>query len=153
MATTQINGDSYYKAWYKKNKEELSLKRKRRYASDSAVRQQALDNAKKYREDHARPSTRGAPKLREVHGVIQQVYRISEAAELIGCSIEFLRKYEGEGVIPITLVDSPQRYYTGSQIKLMKAFFNLMSELKYNKDADLKAAALESHKATMQENW
>lgn len=153
MATTNFDGNSYYKEWYAKNKDRLSQQRKVRYQADPAVRDKALERQKVYRETHDRPSTRGAPKFRAINGIPIQVYRISESAEMIGCSIEFIRKYENEGVIPRPLVDSTQRYYTIEQIKRMKAFYLLMNELKYNKDAALKEAAIEKHRAEMLAGW
>lgn len=153
MDQNDKGGTTYYQKWYESNRERLSKKRKERYRNDADLRAKAVQRQQKYREKNDRPSTKGQAKFREVNGIKTQVFRISETAEMVGCSIEFIRKYEAEGVIPLPSVKSTQRYYSGAQVKLMKAFYALMHELKYSKDAELKAAALAKHKAEMQENW
>lgn len=152
MADTPTGG-SYYQKWYEANREKLAERRRQRYQMDPQVREKAIQRQRKWRKDHARASTKDSPKFREVNGNLAQVFRISDTAEMAGCSVEFIRKYEQAGVIPRTSVQSAQRYYTSSQVRLIKDFFLVMQELKYNKDAALRDAAVEKHKSLMIENW
>lgn len=147
------SGGGYYQKWYEANREQLSERRKKRYKQDPTVREKAVKRQRKYRKEHDRPSTKGQAKFREVNGNKVQVYRIRETASYVGCSIEFIRKYEALGVIPEPVVGSAQRYYTMAQIKLMKDFYLLMAELKYTKDPALKQAALDKHAVEMRTHW
>lgn len=144
---------SYFKAWYEQNKERVSKKRRALYANDSARREQAVTYQRDYRKNKERASKKGTPHFRKVGAQLLQVVRITQAALTAGCSIEFIRKYEASGVIPPSAADSPQRYYTLRQIRLIRDFFQIMKELKYVKSADLKEAALASQKQIMSSKW
>lgn len=143
----------YYAKWYAANRANLSKKRKERYRLDESVRERAVEYQREYRANKTRPSTKGQAHYREVAGTRQQVYRIAAAAEMAGCSIEFIRKYEAAGVIPPSTAASVQRYYTVEQIKLIKDFYDLMTQLKYSKDAALKQATMDHAKNTLHSQW
>lgn len=147
------NNDDYFKGWYAKNRDQLNERRRQRYANDPARREQAVKYQCGYRQGKSRPSTKGSPHFRTISGKLREVFRISEAAEQAGCSVEFIRKYELLKVIPKPLVPSTQRYYTQKQVALIKDFFDVMAQLKHNKDPGLKALALQQQTQVFQSNW
>jgi len=148
-----IEQTSYYKFWYEANKERLSKKRKEKYHSDAALRAKAIERQRRYRAEHVRPSTKGSAQYRHIDGELVRVYRIASAADRIGCSPEFIRKYEQRGIIPPPIVDSAQRYYTAEQIKLLRTFYQLMMELKYEKDPGVRELALIEQAENMVRDW
>lgn len=150
---TSVRDSAYFKKWYATNREKLNAKRRKRYALDPSARDRALNYQAEYRQRVERVSTRGQPHFRTVNGANVQVFRIHGAASMIGCSIEFIRKYELAGVIPKSIFPSTQRYYTQSQINLMKDFYEAMSLLSYSKDQELKQLSRENHRLLMQANW
>lgn len=147
--------NSYFKSWYAANKEAFNLKRRKAYANSKDKRDKAVKYQKNYRATRATKSSNdsGRKHFREVNGANVEVHRIAAAAELAGCSVEFIRKYEKAGVIPAPVVGSKQRYYTPSQVALIKDLFDLMVQLKYNKDASLKALALQQQTQTISTSW
>lgn len=121
---------SYFSRWYEANKEELSKKRKAKYQKDPEFRQSSLQKAAEWREKNPRASKAGKPSLREVNGVMVEVFRISAVGGMIGRSDQTIRDWEDEGIIPPPTVVSAHRYYTRNQIKLMRELADLISVIR-----------------------
>jgi len=150
---TAVRDLTYFKKWYQNNGAKLNERRRERYAKDPEVRTKALQYQAEYRSRVERVSTKGQPRYRQMMGATVQVFRISSAATMIGCSVEFIRKYELRGVIPAASFDNHHRYYNQNQINQMKDFYEAMSLLKFNRDVELKASTLERYKILMESHW
>lgn len=149
----EASEDGYFKSWYAANKDDLNRRRREKYARDKDRRDKAVEYQRAYRKDKVRASSSGQQHFREVAGKKVEVHRISATAELVGCSVEFIRKYEKQGVIPASVVPSKQRYYLPHQVALIKDLFDLMVQLKYSKDEGLKALALQNQTQVILSKW
>jgi len=118
--------------WYETNKEEFNSQRQVRYKTDKEYRDKQRGYARLWRKRHAH-IVKPKPK--------KTLWSISELASGIGCSVEVLRVYERQGLIPSASVDGKHRRYTAKQIELVRVLFEYRQatnyhELGYKKELD-----------------
>lgn len=127
----------YQRFYYEKRKEELSIKRKKKYKEDPEYRNKVLDGSRNYREKLKikREKLRAAGKIVskrhkgprlpvtvEVNGKSVYAYTISTLAERIGRSINTVNHWAMIGEIPPTPLWSKRgdRLYTDAMILIVK---------------------------------
>lgn len=146
MATKQ----SAYQKWYEANKDEFNRRRRARYKKDPAVQAAAIKQAAKYRKENPRQPSE--PKhYRTVNGNSVEVFRIGAASEMVGRSEQMIRIWERDGKIPRPTVKSKHRYYTMSQVKLMREFSELMDQIRY--DQTIRNLGIEKKSAEIHALW
>lgn len=110
-----------YQRWYERNKDAINESRRRKYHSDTAYREEVKRSSSvAYR---AKPFVSKAGMTKEkptVSGGTVVSYSISEAAQAIGRSVSTIRLWESRGWIPTPSIVAMQRFYTATQIGLMK---------------------------------
>lgn len=129
-----------YAAWYEANKATFNADRKTRYKSDPAYRAKVLEwnraSRKKHREAKAKERTEETKAVKvaingrrfktvrmsiDVDGtrVEADVYSIGALAQFLNRSIQVLRLWEAEGVIPTTphRNEKGDRFYTRQQLQ------------------------------------
>jgi DNA-binding transcriptional MerR regulator len=131
-----------FKNWYDANGERLNQKRMQRYQTDPEYREKVLaankasrdkrrvDTADKRREEKRaiRAKTTARPFKtvnQQVGDSTQELFTIGALALALGCSIQAIRIWEKEGIIPATPLrsdkgESGDRLYTQKQIKNIK---------------------------------
>lgn len=122
-----------YNKWYKKNKSNFNAKRKQRYAKDKGYRVKAIQQAREHRELNPKPLASGEL-FRVIDGVEVRVYRIGEASEMVGRSIQVLRKWEKEGLVPESTGEGTHRVYTMKQIELLRSLANVINKYRYQRN-------------------
>lgn len=130
-----------FKTWYRQNAEVLSARRKMRYSTDPAYRDRVLAinaNARRARkkarlheqdiERKARivgeaPAARWKSRAIEVDGQEVQAFTIGALARALGRSIQAIRIYEAQGLIPATPYRSSKgdRLYTLAMVTDIQA--------------------------------
>lgn len=141
-----------FKEWYSKNKEALNAKRRERYKKDEALRAKTREQQAKYRANNPRKSTAGAPLYREVNGTLIRVFRIGEAARLVGRKEQVLRKWERDGLTPKPTLEGKQRYYTEVQVVLLRELAQLIDQVRYT-NAVTREIALTSKTEELNSKW
>lgn len=139
-----------YQKWYQTNKASFNEKRKKKYHSDPEVREKAISNAKKYRQENPRQNGE-EQHYREVGGKVVEVFRITETANRIGRSVESIRSWEKKGWIPTPSIDSTHRYYTIKQIQLLKDFAEFIDQVRY--DREVRALAIKKKSSELYSLW
>ena len=125
---------SAYRRWYEKNKEQFNAKRRQRYQEDDEYREKALENTRTYRSEGVRhPELADTPMYREWNGELIEVFRISTVAEMIGRSVQAIRKWEKNEIIPKPYFGRGHRVYTANQIKLLKKVAAFSDKYRYNR--------------------
>jgi len=129
-----------YRAWYEKNKEALSQRRKERYHKDKEYREKVLEQNKDYRAKKAKerpqqPKTKvRTPKHRKpvpmrvkIGGKTQEVnmVHVGAFARAIGRSVPTIHQWERVGLLPKTpflLIgkDKQERLYTAEMIGVVR---------------------------------
>lgn len=107
-----------FSEWYKENGPERNARRRAKYRKDKEFRDAEKARVQAYRN---KVSPTNQKTYRTLNGVSVEVVRIGKAAQLAGTTREIIRRYESEGLIPIsTWHDEPQRLYTLAQCRLIK---------------------------------
>jgi DNA-binding transcriptional MerR regulator len=122
------DGKSYFQAYYAKNRDELSKKRKERYRTDKKyreqVKQRAMDRYMKQREERLKhleenpqePRVRGNnfPRVMAIEGKDVLVHGVSEFASRVGRNVQTITAWENKGIIPEPTVrdELGRRWYT-----------------------------------------
>jgi hypothetical protein len=113
----------YHRKRYEKNRDKYNSSRRAAYAQD-CVRQDAAQQ--RSREFKARLNSGHVPApdpiYRTIDGTSRRLYRLSEAARLIGCSSMSICKWHSGGWIPEPLFDR-RRLYTIHQVNLLREFW------------------------------
>lgn len=114
---TQRNGE-YFSNWYEKHKEELSAKRKHRYATDPEYRAKALARRAAQRE-----------KIRE-QSPVNPVYTktFSDAAKELGISLWRLRNWRLNNYFPHPHSHGKFLYFTDFQVQLLQKINEFVGE-------------------------
>jgi hypothetical protein len=107
-----------YSKWYEANREQLSGKRKDRYATDPAYRQRQLDNRAKQLA-----KTRSAVPLPDAYTT-----SYSDVAEELGVTIWRMRHWRDKNYFPEPLAHGKFRYFTDHQVGLLDALNEFMSQ-------------------------
>lgn len=121
-----------FRSWYAQHGAELNEKRKTRYRTDPEYREQVLARAAEYRKTHPRKAASDRHKTRCYKGHCVPVFPIREAAEAIDRTMQVIRKWERNGLIPKPLWEG-HRYYTMQQVQLMKQLATEMNLQIYEK--------------------
>jgi hypothetical protein len=128
-----------YKAWYEKNKEKLSEKRRKRYEEDKKYREKVLAQNKAYRDKKAaEEGERPKPKVRipkhrrpvslpiKINGeiVVTQLVHIGAFARAIRRSVPTIHQWERSGLLPKTPYylkgkNKQERLYTSEMIRVV----------------------------------
>jgi DNA-binding transcriptional regulator YiaG len=129
-----------YRAWYERNKEALSKKRKERYHKDKEYREKVLEQNKEYREKKAKEKPQQSktkvrtPKHRKpvamkikIGGRMQDVnmVHVGAFARAIGRSVPTIHQWERVGLLPKTPFflrgkDKQERLYTAEMIGVVR---------------------------------
>jgi len=104
--------------WYNTNKDIYNKKRRLKYHSDSVYRAKII--AKRMERVVSTKNSNPQKVYRQVQGQVVRVYRITEAAKLVGVMDHTLRGWEKRGFIPKPTIKARQRMYTLSQVSLIK---------------------------------
>ena len=120
---------SNFQAWYIKNKDSLSEKRKRRYEEDPEYREKVKAAARKRWQDQRKargggePRTRGgnSPRVLPVGGRDVLVYGVSEYASRVDRDVQTISAWEERGIVPSpTVIDElGRRWYSESHMDLV----------------------------------
>lgn len=108
----------YFARWYEEHKDELSQKRKQRYANDPEYRQKALDARKKQLE-----ANRGLSPLNPAYTTT-----FSEAAEELGITIWRLRNWRKNHYFPEPYPYGKFLYFTDRQMALLSKLNEFIGE-------------------------
>lgn len=120
-----------FRKWYEKNKEDHNAQRREQYAKDPEVRQKAIANAKRQREQRRKAGPVDTTPIKR-NG--EKLYRTAQVAELLNKSTETIRGWRRNGWLPES--DKRVLYYTDNQVKLLKKLAKVVDEYRYAKDYD-----------------
>ena len=137
MSSTAKDRKEYHSGYYKRHKQELSDKRKKKYRDDPAVRQKAIDASRAYRakkkQERAEmidkgllppPRERGPrkPVIVDIGGVRSWANTITVFAQRINRSVEAINNWINIGTLPRTPLRSSRgdRLYTDGMIRVVK---------------------------------
>lgn len=112
-----------YKDWYEENREELLARRRATYRSNPEYREKRIEDAKeRYRRTRRH---REIEDRRVIQREDEQFYSIGRLGEIIDRSIQTIREYHRNDVIPApTHFDSRGwRLYSISQVELLRRTF------------------------------
>jgi predicted DNA-binding transcriptional regulator AlpA len=104
-----LKKESAFQRWYKKNKQDLSEKRKKQYADDPEYRKRALEASRKRRRGE---STLTTPP--------DALICFAEAAERIGISISALYEWRRKKFFPEPKHYDGALWFTDTQVLLLK---------------------------------
>jgi hypothetical protein len=107
------SSESAFKKWYRRNRAQLSQKRKERYQKDKKYRARQLKASKQWRRDN--PEYRQRKRQDRSNRLT-----ISDVAiELDSCP-QTIRSIEARGLIPVNKQGTGHRIYTRNQVALMQ---------------------------------
>lgn len=118
-----MTSDNYNQQYYKKNKDRLSEKRRKKYENDPEYREKIVGNSRKRAsmiEKPSRAAVKRQPKTYlEADG--SRKYSITFVAWAVKRSIQTIRKWEKDGILPKTPFRSPSgmRLYTQPMIDIV----------------------------------
>lgn len=141
-----------FKRWYDKNKKTINSKRKDKYHSDPAARADAVQKQREYRAKNPTPSRAGEGRMKLCGGKLVESFRISEVAESIGRSVQTIRLWERNGLIPAPTVESSYRFYTGIQVVLLRELADVIA-LNRHEPSAIYDAALEEKRKEIFARW
>jgi DNA-binding transcriptional MerR regulator len=132
--------------WYRLNGKRLNKKRKARYHTDSRYRQKVLDTNQDCRERRkstadprdkvarVRPEHRWKTITGEVNGRTEILFTIGALAEVLHCSIQAVRLWERQGLIPKTPIragnkNKGDRLYTREMVDRIRTVLAAQGKL------------------------
>lgn len=118
MKEGKMSTQEYNKSYYQTKKEALAARKKIRYETDPVYRERALRAAAEARK--AKKPLLPGTVLREIKGTQIKMFRIGAVANFIGRSVNVIRAWEAQGIIPKPLIEGAQRLYTGPQVVILK---------------------------------
>jgi hypothetical protein len=131
-----------FREWYAKNKEQLSEKRKQRYAQDPEYRERAMEASRKYRHDQSTPIVppSDAP------------ISFAEAADRIGRHVSTLHEWRRKKYFPEPKHYSSRLWFGEGQVLLLT---KLKEFLRANgrKPRSIKLERLKKVVAFIEVNW
>ena len=110
-------GDTGFKNWYSKNKEELAEKRAKQYREDPAYREKVLQRSREYRANNRTETT---PEGYEQH--------MAGAAEVIGVTVWTLREWRKKNYFPEPFEFKGKLWFTGNQLHLLTSLRQFFDE-------------------------
>ena len=138
-----------YAAWYRVNAKRLNAERKQRYHTDAAYRKKVLDTNQQSREERKKaegPTKRKRKRVKSeegrwktftgvVDGREQTLYTIGALAKVLGCSIQAIRLWERQGIIPSTDLrsnngGSGDRLYTAELLETIRSVLTAQGRLR-----------------------
>lgn len=131
MKSEEAGADTAYSRWYASNKGEFNAKRRKRYKEDKKYRFKAMKNASVYRKSGPE-NVMTRLLFREYNGQRVQVFRISTVGEKIGRSVQAIRQWEKNGIIPKPLFGAGHRVYTEKQVTLLKLVVELSDKYRHS---------------------
>jgi DNA-binding transcriptional MerR regulator len=141
---------SRFQQWYDQNAQALNARRKHRYHTDPAYREQLL------------ASQRARRKVKRQHrqyketvlGQMVRAYEIREVSALIGKPCSTIRQWESTGLIPCSIFKTKKRLYTVQQIHLLREIVALMdgAGVTHTDHAKIRDR-LAAHKITIHQHW
>lgn len=130
MPQTKPNRKASFDKWYENHKLEFNASRRKKYLEDQELRDTIIRRQREYRIRMGSPYA-GIHK-RLVKGAMVDVMRIGDASEYVGRNAGTIRMWEETKVIPLPSVSNAKhRYYTHSQVKLMRELAELIDMLRY----------------------
>lgn len=144
-----------FKQWYNANGKQLNEKRQARYNSDPEYRQKVLASNAESREKRRKSGKKVAAKKRKpktdpkpykvveavVDGSKAKLFTIGLLAKELGCSIQAIRLWERNGVIPEAPLRSGSgvagdRLYTDAAVKIIKEVLLAQGRISRNRSKD-----------------
>jgi len=118
-----------FKEWYEDNRERLSVKRKAKYRNDPEYRRKALERARRYYKLKRKKMVPADRRL-VVAPDGSRYLTIGKLSKLINRSIQTIRAYHRQGVIPnVRHTDGRGwRLYTPGQAALLRKVFRAFDE-------------------------
>jgi hypothetical protein len=104
-----IKKKSKNQKWYEQHKQELSEKRKKRYAEDPEYRQRAVEGSRRYRRGELAPAVPADAAI-----------SFSEAAKRVGIGTSTLREWRGKDLFPEPRLHRGRLWFTEHQVALLK---------------------------------
>lgn len=149
---------SNFQAWYAKNKESLSEKRKKRYEEDKEYREKVKAAARKRWQEQRKargggePRTRGgnSPRVLPVGGQDVLVYGVSEYAKRVDRDVQTISAWEERGIVPSpTVIDElGRRWYSEPHMDMVADVSKRFRKAGGRRLADLKIKIWDAwHKA------
>lgn len=123
---SENRASDHYQRWYAKNGDAYNEKRRQRYRQDSEYRERMQASARATRRAYLDKLPPGRIRLRYGDDMVL-AYRITKAAELVGCKRSQIQRWHKDNTIPDPIFGAPDRAYTGWQIILMKALWQAES--------------------------
>lgn len=116
--------------WYKENREQYNLERRRKYAFDGQTSKDAVNRSREYRS-----KAKGKPVSRSIYladknGAVE-LFSSGTVAQKFNRTAQTLRSWETRQWIPRPHVEGlSQRFYTREQIDLIKKIVDFIDEHK-----------------------
>lgn len=124
--------------WYERNKDDYNQRRRERYQTDKAHREAIQQKAREAKK--AKIAERKGMVERVWNGEVLLAKRIGDVAEEIGVSIQVIRSWEINQIIPRPVFGGKQRVYTETQVELMRKLAEALTKAKhYNKYSEVKS--------------
>jgi hypothetical protein len=136
--------------WYQNNKKTHNAKRKQRYAEDPQFREKVLEAQKELRSRAPKAEADGR-QFRKIKGKEVEVFRIGHVARVIERDIQVIRLWEREEKIPKPSIPGGHRYYTATQVELLKEFAQLMTEVRY--EPKVRQDLITKKTEELKQNW
>ena len=115
----------YLAAYYRKSRKQIRQQMADKYKSDPEFRKHVLAESK---ARDAKVAAGHVPKPPQLHGTVEgntaRLFRMSEAARVIGCSATAFMRWHRDGWIPEPLIVDGRRLYTRGQLDLIGLFYS-----------------------------
>ena len=112
-----------FKDWWGENKADYNAQRRERYRTDPAYRKRAQETVRASRERHGKkivqPDGSVFRHLIKKKKTRVKVWRIGFVADALDVTVRTIRYWQAMELIPLPIVEGPQRYYTAPQIDAM----------------------------------
>lgn len=150
----------FTKEYWEENRERILEERRKKYAADPALREDAKERARKWREERkAERDAQFPPNAVSIHGEWVPAYSLEEAAERLGILPYRIKYYHRKSYIPRTFRTRPRRLYTDNQIGQIKRLVNFLEDNAVDlrrpttPAGEAATAALEDLVNSIKENW